>query len=114
MLRYIVLIGLAGLLAACAQDPVSSPAGRGRQVYAEHCAACHSLSPEVVIIGPSLSEVAARAQAAGDPREYLERAILSPSAEVLDGFEDLMPGDFEGKLAPEDLEALLAFLLTLE
>lgn len=114
MLRLLPIIAVLGLLAACAGDPVSNPAGRGRQVFNEHCASCHSLSPEVVIVGPSLSGVAGRAAAAGEARSYIETAIIAPEAEIVKGFENLMPRDFQAKLTPQDLEALVVFLLTLE
>lgn len=68
-------------------------------------------------MGPSLSGVARRAaeDAGGlESREYLREAIVSPRAEIAQGFRDLMPSDFEQKLIPADLEALLSFLLTLD
>ncbi|MFQ5923083.1 MAG: c-type cytochrome [Anaerolineales bacterium] len=115
MKRFAMLLIAAGLMAACGSG--ASDVARGRQVFSEHCVACHSLSPEVVIVGPALAGVATRAAANSEnlrPREVLRRAILSPQAEIVEGFADLMPPDFEQKLVEADLEALLSYLMTLE
>lgn len=114
MPRALCLTLAMGLLAACSNDPVSSSVGRGRQVFNQHCISCHSAVPDLVIVGPSLSGVAERAQEHGDPRAYLEQSIIDPDAEIVDGFEDLMPSDFGAKLRQEDLEALIDYLMTLE
>jgi mono/diheme cytochrome c family protein len=93
----------------------AEPVGRGRQVFNLHCASCHSLDPGVVIVGPSLAGVAGRAVEQGsDPRAYLERAVLEPAAEIVPGFQNLMPVDFDRRLSPGELEALFGFLLTLD
>ena len=77
--------------------------------------ACHSVSPDLVIVGPSLAGVATRAASSGlEPRDILRQSILQPQAIITEGFSNLMPPDFEQKLAAADLEALLSYLLTLE
>ena len=115
MKRFAMLLIVAGIMVGC--DGGAGDMVRGQQVFSEHCVACHSLSPEVVIVGPSLAGVATRAAANSEnlePREVLRRAVLSPQAEITDGFADLMPPDFERKLVEADLEALLSYLMTLE
>ncbi len=114
MTRIVMQLIAASLMAACGSG---TGVARGRQVFSEHCLACHSLSPEVVIVGPSLAGVATRAAANSEslkPRELLRRAVLSPQAEIVEGFADLMPPDFERRLVEADLEALLSYLMTLE
>lgn len=105
---------ILALLAACASAPVDSPAGRGRRVYAEHCASCHSLNPDLVIVGPSLDGVASRAAASGNAVGYLRESILTPGQQVVEGFDPLMPVDFPSKLSAAELEDLITFLMTLE
>ena len=113
-MRLIAISILVVSLGAACGGAAAGPEVRGKMVFTEHCANCHSLEPGVVIVGPSLAGVASRAGSQGtEPRAYLERAILSPAAEIVPGYSNLMPADFERKLAPSDLEALLAFLLTL-
>jgi cytochrome c5 len=87
----------------------------GRQVFGEHCASCHSLSPDTVIVGPSLSGVASRVAdnpLGLDASAYLRRSIVTPEADTVEGFPNLMPVDFERKLTPDQLQALIDFLLT--
>jgi mono/diheme cytochrome c family protein len=117
MTRIVMQLIAASLMAACGSGAADGDVARGRQVFSEHCVACHSLSPEVIIVGPSLAGVATRAAANSEnlePRELLRRAVLSPQAEIVEGFADLMPPDFERRLVEADLEALLSYLMTLE
>lgn len=117
MTRFVMQLIAASLIAACGGGAADGDIARGQQVFSEHCVACHSVSSEVVIVGPSLAGVATRAAANRDnlqPRQVLRRAILSPQAEIVEGFADLMPPDFERRLVEADLEALLSYLMTLE
>ena len=112
--NFTIILLLVGLIAACSPGAPNLEA-RGKRVFTEHCASCHSLDPGVVIVGPSLAGVVSRAKAQGTaPMEYLERAVLTPAADLVPGFQNLMPVDFERRLSPADREALFAFLLTLE
>jgi nitric oxide reductase subunit C len=114
-MRLSVLILASILLSSCAGAATDPDITRGQQLFTEHCTACHSLSPDVVIVGPSLAGVATRAASQGsDAREVLRQSVLQPQAVITEGFANLMPPDFEQKLADADIEALLSFLLTLE
>ena len=43
--------------------------------------------------------------------DYIRESILTPSAEVVEGYEDgLMPQDFSTQLSAEELDTLVAFL----
>ena len=114
MRNFAIIFLLVSLCAACSPGgPSLEP--RGKLVFTEHCASCHSLDPGVVIVGPPLAGVAGRAEARGtEPQAFLEQAVLTPAAEIVPGFQNLMPADFERRLSPSDQEALFAFLLTLE
>ena len=115
MKRLGALLLMAGLMAACGGVSEDADLARGQRVFAEHCAACHATTPGLVIVGPSLAGVATRAADSDlEPSAFLRLAILSPKAEIVKGFADLMPTDFEQKLADSDLQALIAFLLTLQ
>lgn len=114
MHRKMLALLLFLLAAACSADPVSNDVALGRRVFTEHCASCHALEGDLVIVGPSLDGVATRAAETGDARAYLERSIKSPGDEIIDGFQNLMPPDFAARLSPADFDTLLAFLLTLE
>ncbi len=89
---------------------------QGRALSSLHCASCHALSADTVIVGPSLAGIGMRAGQSVpglDPRQYLELSILAPEDYVVEGFGNLMPGDFGKKLTGEELDALVAYLLTL-
>ncbi len=114
-MRQLTILITALVLAACGGDAADPDVARGQRIFTEHCVACHSLSPDVVIVGPSLAGVATRAASSGlEPRDVLRQSIVQPQAIITEGFSNLMPPDFEQKLAQADLEALLSFLLTLE
>jgi nitric oxide reductase subunit C len=115
MKRLSVLLLASILMSSCGGGTTDPEIARGQQLFSEHCAACHSLSQDVVIVGPSLAGIATRAANQGsDTREVLRQSVLRPQAVITEGFANLMPPDFEQKLADADIEALLSFLLTLE
>jgi nitric oxide reductase subunit C len=121
------LLFISGLFAACGgesgdngseeavlDDPV---AAEGQTVFKQNCASCHAVTGETIIVGPSLAGIASRAanrvegQSAAD---YLQLSILRPGDYVVEGFSELMPTNFGTTLSGEQLDALLAYLMTLE
>jgi len=111
------------LLAACAgteatpavtQDPLTVA---GNALFQRHCASCHALEPEVVIVGPSLAGIAGRAgqrMAGLDARQYILTSVLRPEAHLVEGFDNLMPSTLAKDLTGEELDTLTAYLLTLD
>jgi cytochrome c oxidase subunit 2 len=81
------------------------------------CGACHTLAAAGTnaAIGPSLDGLAARAgeQVAGEAAEaYVQRSILEPDAFIVPTFQPgIMPKNFGDWLTPEQIQALVAFLL---
>jgi len=82
------------------------------------CVACHSLEPDVKIVGPSQAGIATRAAARkpGYSAEvYLYESITRPNLYVVEGFQpDLMPKTFKETLKPQEIADLIAFLMTLK
>jgi nitric oxide reductase subunit C len=97
----------------------TTPAERGRILFSRapgSCASCHSLEPGVVIVGPSLAGIAARAgeRVPGQTAEvYLRNAILYPSDYIVPGYADLMAKNLGAVLTADQVDDLVAFLLTL-
>jgi nitric oxide reductase subunit C len=114
--------------AAVSRDPVEL----GRAAYnttPPGCAACHSIAPGVNIVGPTLAgmpETAAARIASGDYKGqakdaagYIRESILQPNAHVLTGptyaagGRSLMPDDYGKTLTPEQVDQIVAYLMTL-
>ena len=110
-------------LAACSgigREPVPTLTPveqQGQAVYTLRCAQCHALTPDTVVIGPSLAGIATRAASrvpGYDTQTYLETSILIPEDYLVDGFANTMPTNFGKELTSEEFAALVAYLMTLK
>jgi cytochrome c oxidase subunit II len=93
-------------------------AADGAAIFTETgCNACHTLADagSTAEVGPNLDElaqVAGRREPGTEPEAYVEEAITDPSAFVVEGFDDgLMPSDYGEQLSPEEIDALVQYLL---
>jgi cytochrome c5 len=122
--KFFLFVIAAIVLAACVATPTVQPTPtydavqlQGYDIYKLRCAQCHALTPETVVIGPSLAGVATRAtmrESDGDAQAYIETSILNPSAYVVSGFKDVMPKSFAKDLTSDEFNAVVQFLLTLK
>lgn len=90
---------------------------RGQTIYSQRCASCHSVAEGVILVGPSFWDVAVTAGERVEDqnaRDYLRNSILYPSDFVVPGFQDVMQKNLAEILSSEDINALLAYLLTLD
>ena len=96
----------------------------GRRLFLEEvpgvnagCRLCHSLEPDVRLVGPSLYDIGATAadRVPGlSAEEYLYQSIVEPDAYVVPGYPaGTMPPDARERLTEEQIQDLVAFLLTL-
>jgi len=125
-LRIVPLLLIISLwVAACGQTADSPPptptlspeAIEGKALFTRECASCHSIIEDTVIVGPSLHNVAQRAEARvpdQDAPTYLLTSILAPNRYLVEGYQDLMPATFGKRLTGEEIDALVAYLLTLK
>ncbi len=141
-----LLMVFALVLAACAggggggeQKPAEQPSGavtgdpkRGEALFkqstigpAPGCAACHSLEPGRVLVGPSLAGVATRAEQiinsdtytgkATTVEEYLRESIVDPNVYAPEGFSPgSMYPNYGKDLTEQQIADLVAFLKTLK
>lgn len=120
-----VLLPLFLLVAGCSSvPPTATPTAttdpqiiQGKELFSRHCASCHAVAPDTVIVGPSLAGIATQAaerMEGYNAEEYISLSITRPSAYLVRGFEDQMPSTFGKDLTGEELDALVAYLLTLE
>lgn len=115
--------------AAASNDPIALGEALFRKTP-PGCASCHSTQPGVQIVGPSLAGVGTRAAdvlkdsayhgSAKSPDEYIRESILHPSAYLVPGptfgaaGQSVMPGIYQDILKPEDIDHLVAYLVTLK
>jgi len=103
-------------LALAAKGPVD----KGRTLYQQKgCNACHSLDGSR-IVGPSFQKIYMRKEKCTDGNEYvadenyIRNSILHPNALIVEGYAPNMMPVFEGQLSDEDINALIAFMRTLD
>ena len=118
MLLVVFVMSACSAGASVPSTPTPDPLVlQGQQVFNARCATCHALVPDTIIIGPSLAGVATRAETRVDGQtaeEYLQLSVLRPGDYVVEGFTDIMITNFSKELTNEDMNALMAFLLTLK
>ena len=123
--RIILVICFMLFLTACGGEAETAPptptlesmAAAGQTIFRRDCSACHALEPDTIIVGPSLAGIADRAATridGQDSTDYLLNSVLAPSDFVVDGFDDAMPNTFGKSLTGEELDSLIAYLLTLK
>jgi nitric oxide reductase subunit C len=96
------------------------PVGRGEYYFKRPpaiCSTCHSLEPDVIIVGPSLAGVATRAETrvpGMTAEQYLRDSIINPGDFVVPNFPDAMQRNLGDKLSADQINDIIAFLLTLK
>lgn len=113
---------------AASDDPVAM----GEAIYRNTppaCFACHSVSPGVNLAAPSLAGIGTRAArivdsagyggAATDAEGYIRESIVNPHAYLVPGQiysaqgRSFMPDNYGTTLTPEQIDQLVAYLVTL-
>jgi mono/diheme cytochrome c family protein len=92
--------------------PPQFAGGAGGQIFGENgCGSCHTLEaagPDAAgTIGPNLDQ-----ELPGQSAKEIEESITDPSAQIVPGFQDVMPQTFGTQITPEDLKTLIDFLMT--
>lgn len=108
-------------LVIAVEDEVAVDAEAGEDLFYSSkagCSVCHSVQPGIELVGPNLGGVATRAEArmpGMSAEEYLHQSIVEPDAYVVEGHPaGQMLDNFEETLSIEEIDSLVAFLLTLE
>jgi cytochrome c551/c552 len=87
----------------------------GITVFKRECASCHALVADTVKVGPSLHNIATRAATRIDntsAEAYILQSIMNPTAYTVAGFDSAMPLDLSKKLTGEEIDAVVAYLMT--
>ena len=111
-------VALQEVVIEIASDDASDLVGdveRGKKIFNEHpvasCIRCHQVNAQGGFVGPYLDDIAKRKDAA-----YIRESILDPQAAIAEGFPaevSPMP-PFGVLLPPQDIEDLMAYLMTLK
>lgn len=117
----LVLLSVAGCSGKAQSAALSTPTftpleAQGRRVFEQHCSTCHSTIPDSIIVGPSLAGVGKRAVDGIEGmigREYIEMSIEQPGMFLVEGYADLMPATLAETLSEEEIDAIIAYLMTL-
>ena len=91
------------------QPPGSAAAGRAVFTSAG-CGGCHTFAPAGTSgsVGPDLDEALQ-----GQDAEFIRQSIVDPNAEITQGYSaGVMPQNFEQELSPQQLDDLVAFLMS--
>ncbi len=139
ILLFLMIVG-AMSLAACGNEsetidaptPTEAPlepgdAVRGEKLYKQTiigtansagCAACHSLEPDVTLVGPSHATIGADAASrvpGMSAEDFLRESIIDPNAHISDGFTvGAMYANYGEELSAQEIEDLVAYMLTLQ
>ena len=91
-------------------EPPKVEGGPGAQVFANNgCGGCHTLAAagSSGVTGPNLDEVLP-----GQDAEKIKEDIVDPNKEIAQGYPaNVMPQEYEKTIPPEELEALVEYLL---
>ncbi|MCA9980486.1 MAG: cytochrome c [Anaerolineales bacterium] len=125
-----ILLGLMGCNTAPTPTPAPLEPGdpdRGAALFAQPvigtsnavgCITCHSLQENITLVGPSIAGIASRAGETvpgQTAEEYLRLAIVEPNAYMVPGYQSgSMYLDYGRELSPQQIEDLIAYMLTLE
>ena len=113
---YIIFLFFFLFLASCNnQKEQLSGSGSGYDLYIKHaCNTCHSLDGSRMV-GPSFNGVYGKKIEFNDGRslivddEYLRKAIIDPSIEIVKGYPNLM-GSYKSVLSKDDINILIGFI----
>jgi nitric oxide reductase subunit C len=127
-LMFVLVLALLVVLTACGgggETGGDDAAAAGEELFKQTvignqagCITCHSLDEGVVIVGPSMAGIGSRAGSTVSglsAEEYLRQSILHPDAHLVEGFPaGTMPQVWGDELSNEQIDQLIAFLMTLK
>ncbi|MFB6372586.1 MAG: cytochrome c oxidase subunit II [Bradymonadaceae bacterium] len=96
------------------EEPTQTLAESGRELFKDKgCASCHD--PDTAVDAPRLIELFSRKVELRSGRvvtadtNYIRKSILMPNAQIVSGFEPIMPS-FQGQLSEEEIIDLIAYI----
>lgn len=83
----------------------------GEALFSQACAGCHGAQDGA---GPALTGMADRAATRVEgmsAEEYVHQSIVDPSAHVVEGFQDIMPKNYEEEYSDDEIGSLVAYIM---
>ena len=135
---WVLLFVTVVLLAACGGQAAPAASGgevaNGQKLFQQPtlgkdkvpgCATCHSVEPDKKLVGPSLAGIATDAAStvkeadykgqAKTAQDWLRESITNPNADIAEGFQpNLMPQNMKDELSSQEINSLIAYLMTLK
>jgi mono/diheme cytochrome c family protein len=105
-------------------QPVEDPAGdasAGETIFHEGkgsapaCVNCHAAEPGPFALGPVMTGISERAGSRVEgmsAADYLHQSILNPGDYIVPGFRPVMPPTYGENLTEQDIEDIIAYLMT--
>jgi nitric oxide reductase subunit C len=135
---WVLLFVAVMLLAACGGQAAPAASGgdaaTGQKIFQQAtlgkdkvpgCATCHSVEPNKKLVGPSLAGIATDAAntvketgykgQAKTAQDWLRESITNPNADVAEEFQpNVMPQNLKDELSSQEINSLIAYLMTLK
>ncbi|WP_162909973.1 c-type cytochrome [Aggregatilinea lenta] len=84
----------------------------GEEIFSASCSGCHGEADGAGPARAGMGERAATRVEGMSAAEYLHQSIVDPSAHVVEGFSDIMPKDYAEQFSDDEINGLVAYLLT--
>jgi cytochrome c oxidase subunit 2 len=104
---------------AAAQQPLVGAEGGQQLVQQYGCTGCHSLDGSA-LVGPTFQGLFGARIAFEDgtaaiaDEAYIQNSILNPGDQIVQGFANVMPGNYGEQITEEEIAAIVAFIQSLE
>ncbi|HHL32686.1 MAG TPA: cytochrome c [Oceanospirillales bacterium] len=123
--QLLLLTGLSLMIACCKNNDNSIQKGKAlfQQVHIGKsnvvgCISCHSTDGQATTVGPSLAGLGLRADkllANTSAQAYIKQSIINPDAYIVSGYAPaVMYAHYQTELSPEEIDALVSYLLSLK
>ena len=125
IIRLILALFLAGCVTlSTVLTPIAGSVERGAQLFvqgrgdAPPCSTCHQTvsGQEGFSFGPNLTGIGEHAGTRVEgltTEEYLRQSILEPDRTIVSGYRNIMYADYDLHFTEQDIQDLIAYLLTL-
>lgn len=112
--------GAAGTPASDSSGGLTGDPAKGKILFNNQglCYTCHNATNDAVLVGPSLKGIATRGStriAGVSAADYVRKTINKPDQVIIKGFTPgVMPRNFSTLLTKQQIEDLVAYLMTLK